>query len=109
MTQIKCKIKKGDLVQVTAGKDKSRRGAVQKVLLEENRVIVEGVNVVTRHMRPSQANPSGTEQKTKSIHISNVMIVDPETDKPSRVGIRKNKEGKNTRFFKKSGKEVSAA
>ena len=108
MTQIKCKIKKGDLVQVTTGKDKGRRGTVQKVVLEDSRVIVEGVNVVTRHMRPSQANPSGKEQKTKSIHVSNVLIVDPSTDKPSRVG-KLVKDGKRVRVFKKSGKEVGVA
>lgn len=108
MTQIKCKIKKGDTVQVTAGKHKGRRGTVQKVLLDEGRLIIEGVNVVTRHMRPSQTNPSGTEEKTKSIHVSNALIVDPSTDKPARVGIQVT-DGKRVRVFKKSGKEVGAA
>lgn len=108
MTQIKCKIKKGDTVEVIAGKHRGRRGAVQRVLLNESRLIVEGVNVVTRHMRPSQSNPSGTEEKTKSIHVSNVMAVDLSTDKPGRIGYEI-KDGKRVRVFKKSGKEVGVA
>lgn len=106
MTQVRFKIKKGDLVQVTTGKNKGRRGIVQKVLLSEGRVIVEGVNQVTRHMRPSQANPNGSVVKTLPIHISNVAAVDPTTDAPAKVGYKVNQDGSKVRVFKKTGNAV---
>ncbi|MES2252797.1 MAG: 50S ribosomal protein L24 [Pseudomonadota bacterium] len=106
MTQLRFKIKKGDLIQVTSGKNKGRRGIVQKVILAEARVIVEGVNQVTRHIRPSQQNPSGSITKTLPIHISNVAAVDPSTDAPSKVGFKINPDGSKVRIFKKSGQPV---
>lgn len=106
MTQVRFKIKKGDLVQVTTGKNKGLRGIVQKVLLSEGRVVVEGVNQVTRHIRPSQANPNGSITKTLPIHISNVATVDPTTDAPAKVGYKVNQDGSKVRVFKKSGQPV---
>ena len=106
MTQIRFKVKRGDLVQVTTGKNRGRRGIVQKVLLSEARVIVEGVNQVTRHIRPSQQNPSGSVTKTLPIHISNVSVVDPSTDAAAKVGIKVNPDGTKIRVFKKSGQPV---
>jgi large subunit ribosomal protein L24 len=106
MTQLRFKIKKGDLVQVTTGKNKGRRGTVQKVLLSEARVIVEGINQVTSHIRPSQQNPSGSLTKTLPIHISNVAVVDPSTDAPAKVGFKVNPDGTKIRIFKKSGQPV---
>jgi large subunit ribosomal protein L24 len=102
MTQPKFKIKKGDLVQVTAGKDKGKQGQVTKVLLCEAKAIVEGVNVVTRNYKPSATNPGGPAQKNLSIHISNLAVVDPSNGKPGRVGYKVH-EGQKVRFFKKTG------
>lgn len=101
-------IRKGDLVEVIAGKkaDKKKQGKVLKVLTKKNRVIVEGVNMITKHLKPSTMNPDGGIQTIEgSIHASNVMIVDPETKKPTRVGIEF-KDGKKVRVTKKSGTEL---
>jgi large subunit ribosomal protein L24 len=93
-TKTKFKLKKGDEVQVIAGKDKGRRGKITRVLLKQDRVVVEGVNSVKRHAKPSQKNPQGgIVEQNAPIHVSNVMIIDPKTDKPTRIG-RKLVEGK---------------
>ncbi|MDR1781926.1 MAG: 50S ribosomal protein L24 [Bacilli bacterium] len=99
------RIKTGDLVEVIAGKkdNKGKQGKVLKVLKDKNRVVVEGVNMITKHLRPSQANPDGGIQTIEgSIHISNVMLVDPKTKKPTRVGVEF-RDGKKVRVTKKSG------
>ncbi|MDR3215436.1 MAG: 50S ribosomal protein L24 [Bacilli bacterium] len=99
------RIKTGDLVEVIAGKktNKGQQGKVLKVLKDKNRVVVEGVNMITKHLRPSQSNPDGGTQTIEgSIHISNVMLVDPKTKKPTRVGVEI-KDGKKVRVTKKSG------
>jgi large subunit ribosomal protein L24 len=106
MTQIRFKVKKGDLVEVITGKNKGRRGIVQKVLLSDARVVVEGVNQVTRHIRPSQMNPSGSITKTLPIHVSNVAVVDPSLDAPAKVGYKVNQDGTKVRIFKESGQPV---
>lgn len=106
MTQARFKVKKGDLVQVTTGKNKGKRGIIQKVLLSDSRVIIEGVNVVRRHIRPSNQNPDGFVDKTLPIHISNVAIVDSSTDQLAKVGIKIDAEGNKIRVFKKSGNVV---
>jgi len=106
MTQVRFKVKKGDLVQVTTGKNKGQRGIVQKVLLSESRVVVEGVNEVRRNIRISELNPEGFVKKTLPIHISNVAIVDPSTDKTDKVAIRIDADGSKQRVFKKSGNVV---
>ncbi|MDF9867553.1 large subunit ribosomal protein L24 [Bacilli bacterium PM5-3] len=99
------RIKTGDLVQIIAGKEenKGKQGKVLKVLRKENRVVVEDVNKVTKHLRPTNANPEGGTQVIEApIHVSNVMLVDPKTKKPTRVGIEI-KDGKKVRVTKKSG------
>ncbi|WP_374165548.1 50S ribosomal protein L24 [Arcticibacter sp. MXS-1] len=106
-TQPKLKIRKGDLVQVIAGDSKGKQGKVLEVLLKENRVIVEGANVVSRHTKPNAANPNGgIVKKEAPIHVSNLMVVDAKTGKPTRVGRQKNAEGKLVRIAKKSGEEI---
>jgi len=82
----KLTIRRGDLVAVIAGKDKGKQGKITRVLSKTERVVVEGVNVVKRHMKPSQTNPQGgIVTKESSIHVSNVNLVDPKTGKPTRV------------------------
>ena len=100
------KIKKGDRVVVLAGKDKGRQGAVLKVLPSDNRVVVEGLNMVQRHTRPSQSDPQGgIKHKEASIHLSNVALVDSK-GKPTRVGFRIDGD-KKVRFAKTTGDAVN--
>ena len=106
-TQPKWKIRKGDLVQVVAGDSKGKQGKVLEVLLKENRAIVEGANMVSKHTKPNAANPNGgIIKKEAAIHVSNLMVVDPKSGKPTRVGKQKNAEGKTVRVAKKSGEEI---
>ena len=103
----KLHIKKGDTVYVNAGEDKGKTGKVVKVLVEKQRAIVEGVNMVSKSQKPSAKNPQGGIVKTEApIHISNLNVVDPKTGKPTRIGRRLNEEGKLVRFAKKSGDEI---
>lgn len=102
MTQARFKVKKGDFVRVMTGKEKGKVGTVLKVFLDEGRVLVSGVRSVVRFMRPSQAHPDGKVSKNLPIHISNVAVVDPSDNKPSKVGYRVNKDGKKERFFKRT-------
>lgn len=100
------KIKKGDRVVVLTGKDKGRTGQVLQVLPTEERVLVQGINIVQRHTRQSQANPQGgIINKEASLHISNVAHVDPTTGKPTRVGFRIDGD-KKVRVAKKSGEAI---
>ncbi|TLS35508.1 50S ribosomal protein L24 [Pseudalkalibacillus caeni] len=96
-------VKKGDKVQVISGKDKGKQGVILEAYPKKDRVIVEGINVVKKHSKPSQANPQGgiVEQEA-AIHVSNVMPVDPKTGEPTRVGY-KEENGKKVRVAKKSG------
>lgn len=103
---IKFKIKKGDTVQVICGDNTGSRGLIKKVLRNKNQVIVEGVNIVTRHIRPNYKNPDGSLKKEMPIHISNVSLIDPDTNKPSKIGYKKDVAGNKVRYFKKSGSEV---
>ena len=102
----KLHIKKGDTVIVLAGKDKGKQGKVQKVLVEEQRAIVEGVNMVSKSQKPSAKNPQGGIVKMEApIHISNLSLIDPKSGKATRVAIKH--EGKNViRIAKKSGEEI---
>ncbi len=102
MTQPKFKVKRGDVVQVIAGKNKGQRGSIKKVFLDTGKVIVENVNVVTRNVKPDYRHPEGSFKKELPIDISNVSLIDPSTDKPARVGY-KVEDGKKVRYFKKSG------
>lgn len=87
--QVKTRLRVGDLVEVIAGKDKGKRGKITRLLKKQNRAVIVGVQVVKRHLKPSQKNPQGgvTTQEAP-IHLSNVMIVDPKTDRPTRIGVK---------------------
>lgn len=101
------RIRKGDLVQVIAGKEKGKRGRVIKVLYKKERVVIERLMMVKRHTKPTQQNQQGgILEKEGSIHLSNVMPVDPQTDKPTRVRIQ-DKDGVRTRIAK-SGALIEA-
>ncbi len=100
------KIKRGDTVVVISGREKGKRGEVERVLPRENRVVVKGVNTRTRHARPSQQNPDGIYRFDAPIHISNVMLVDPNTGEPTRVGYRFTESGQKVRVAKRSGKDI---
>lgn len=103
----KLNIKKDDTVFVNAGEDKGKTGRVLKVLVKKDRAIVEGINMVSKHTKPSAKNPQGGIVKQEApIHISNLNIVDPKTGAPTRIGRRKNEEGKSVRYSKKSGEEI---
>lgn len=107
MTSSKLHIKKGDTVFVIAGESKGQRGRVLEVIRKKDRAIVEGVNMISKHQKPNAAHPQGgIIKKEAGVHISNLMLVDPKTDKPTRIGRRLNSEGKLVRFSKKSGEEI---
>ncbi len=95
------------MVFVNTGKDKGKTGKVLKVLVSEQRAIVEGANIVTKSQKPSAKNPQGGFVKMEApIHISNLNVLDPQSNKPTRIGRRKNEEGKLVRYAKKSGEEI---
>ena len=97
-------IKKGDLVYVNAGVDKGKQGKVLEVLPEEERAIVEGINMVSKPTKPNAKNPQGgIIKKEAPIHISNLNVVDPSTGKPTKIGRKKDEKGNMVRFAKKSG------
>jgi large subunit ribosomal protein L24 len=100
------RIRKGDKVLVTAGRDKGKRGEVLKVVPAENRVIVQGVNIVKRHTRQSPQGAGGIVEKEAPIHVSNVAHVDPESDLPTRIGYRFLDDGRKVRFAKRSGEII---
>ena len=104
----KLHIKKGDIVYVNAGEDKAKTGRVLKVLVEEKRAIVEGINMVTKHAKPNAKSPQGgRETKESSIHISNLNPVDPKSGKPTRIKRAINKKtNKLVRYAKRSGEEL---
>lgn len=106
MTAKKFKIKRGDLVQVIAGKEKGKRGEVSSVVKADDRVVVKGINLVTRFAKQNAQNPNGVYQKEASLHISNVALVNPGTDAPAKVGYRMNDAGKKERYFKNDGVAV---
>jgi len=95
------RLKVGDLVQVVAGKDKGKRGKVTKLLKSGDRVLVEGLNMVVRHQRPNQLNTEGGRlEKEAPLHVSNVMPIDADSDKPTRVKIVVDDDGNKTRVAK---------
>ena len=103
----KLHIKKNDTVVVLAGEDKGKTGKVLKVLVEKNRALVEGVNMVSKSTKPSAENPQGGIVKQEApIHISNLSLVDPKSGKATRVGIKVTEDGKKVRIAKKSGEEI---
>lgn len=100
------KIRKGDQVIVTTGKDKGKVGAVLSVLPAKNRVVVSGVNVVKKHTKPSRDNEGGIISKELSVHVSNVAHVDPKSGKATKVGYKILKDGVKERFAKASGEII---
>lgn len=103
----KLHIKKGDNVVVLSGNDKGKTGRVLEVLVQKQRAIVEGVNIITKHAKPSAKNPQGgIEKKEAPIHISNLNVADPKTGKATRIGRRMGDNGKLVRYSKKSGEEI---
>jgi large subunit ribosomal protein L24 len=103
----KLKIKKDDEVIVLAGRDKGKRGKVLRAYPADNRVLVDGVNVVKRHTRPSQADPQGgVKEKGLPIHVSNVALIDPKSGKPTRVGYRILDDGRKVRIARRSGEVI---
>ena len=103
----KLHIKKGDNVIVLAGEDKGKTGKVLKMLVDKQRAIVEGVNIVSKSAKPSAKHPQGGIVKVKApIHISNLSLIDPKSQKPTRIAIKVNEDGKKVRIAKKSGEEI---
>lgn len=106
MTAIKLKVKKGDKVIVRTGRDKGKVGSVLKVLKDDSALIVQGVNIVKKHVKPTQFSAGGIEEKESKIHISNVALLDPKTEQPTKVGFKVQKDGSKVRFAKKSGETI---
>ena len=105
--QPKLHIRKGDKVRVIAGDDKGKEGSVLEILASKNRAIVEGVNIVTKHAKPSAGKPEGGIKKIEAtIHISNLQLVDPASGKITRVGRKLNDKGKLQRVSKKTGEFI---
>lgn len=100
------KIKKGDRVVVLTGKDKGKSGEVLRAIPQENRVVVQGVNVVKRHQRPSMQSAGGIDEREAPIHVSNVAVADPKDDKPTRVGFRTLNDGRKVRVARRSGETI---
>ena len=102
---MKFKIKKGDKVQVIAGANKGKTGEVSVIITDKNRAVVEGVNIVKKHMKPTNDNPGGIVEMSAPIHISNLVLLDPKSNKPTRVGY-KVENNKKVRYSKKSGQII---
>ena len=105
--QKKLHIKKGDTVFVNSGESKGQQGRVLEVIRKSDRAIVEGINMVSKSTKPNAKSPQGgILKKEASVHISNLMVVDPATGKPTRIGRKANGEGRLVRYSKKSGEEI---
>jgi large subunit ribosomal protein L24 len=103
MMSTRMHVKKGDTVKVISGKDKGKQGVILEAFSKKSRILVEGINIVKKHAKPSQDNPQGgILNQEAAIHVSNVMPIDPKTGEPTRVGY-KVENGKKVRFAKKSG------
>ncbi|RPA70145.1 50S ribosomal protein L24 [Cyclobacteriaceae bacterium YHN15] len=106
--QPKLHIKTGDTVKVLSGDDKGKTGKVLSVNLEKRRAIVEGLNMVTKHVKPTASNPQGgIEKREASIHVSNLMLVDPKTGEATRIGRKLGEKGKLVRYSKKTGEVIN--
>ncbi|WP_228779847.1 50S ribosomal protein L24 [Aquiflexum lacus] len=106
--QPKLHIKTGDTVKVISGNDKGKTGKILSVNLQKRRAIVEGLNMVTKHVKPTASNPQGgIEKKEASIHVSNLMLVDPKTGEATRIGRKLGENGKLVRYSKKTGEVIN--
>jgi large subunit ribosomal protein L24 len=102
----KLKIRKGDRVKVIAGRSKGKVGDVLRVLPTEQRVVVSGVNVIKRHTKPSRSDSGGIIEREAAIHVSNVALLDPKSDKPTKIGFRFLEDGRKVRFARASGETL---
>jgi len=102
----KFKVKKGDEVVVIAGKEKGKKGKIVSVITDKSRVVVEGVNMVKRHTKPSRTGAGGMVEKAASLHVSNVALIDPKSGKPTRAGYKIKEDGTKVRIARKSGEMV---
>ena len=100
------RIRKDDNVIVLSGREKGKRGKVLRIYRADGRALVQGVNMVKRHTRPSPGQPGGIVEKEAPLHISNLAHVDPKTDEPTRVGFKRLEDGRKVRFAKKSGEVI---
>jgi large subunit ribosomal protein L24 len=105
---MKFKIKKGDKVVVITGRDKGKTGEVLRVLRADNRVVVQGVNMVKRHTKPGAGQAGGIVEKEAALHLSNVAHIDPKSSKPTRVGYKILGDGRKVRYAKRSGEVLDA-
>ena len=106
----KVHVRKGDTVVVVAGKDRGKRGKVLSVLPERSRVVVEKINLIKKHQRPTQKlRRGGVIERESPIHVSNVMLVDPRSDRPTRTGFRELSDGKKVRIARRSGEILDKA
>ena len=103
----KMKIKRGDNVVVISGRDKGKRGEVLRVFPDESRLVVQGVHVARRHTKPRMGDPGGIVEKELTIHVSNVAHVDPQSNKPTRVGYKLLEDGNKVRVARRSGEVIS--
>jgi large subunit ribosomal protein L24 len=103
-------VRKGDTVMVVAGKERGKKGKVLRVIPEKGRVVVERINMIKKHQRPTQkVRQGGIIEREGSIHLSNVMLVDPSSDKPTRVGMKALSDGKKVRVARRSGEMLDRA
>ena len=102
----KFKLRKGDEVVVVSGRDKGKKGSILRVMRQDDRVLVGGVNMVKRHTRPSGTQPGGIVEKEAAIHVSNVALADPKDGAATRVGYRFLDDGRKVRFAKRSGEVI---
>ena len=103
-------VRKGDTVMVVAGKERGKKGKVLRVIPETGRVVVERINLIKKHQKPTQkVRQGGIIEREGSIHLSNVMLVDPNSDKPTRVGMKALSDGKKVRVARRSGEMLDRA
>jgi large subunit ribosomal protein L24 len=100
------KVRKGDRVKVIAGRSKGKVGDVLRVLPSEDRVVVAGVNLIKRHTKPGRTGEGGIIEREAAIHVSNVAVLDPKTDKPTKIGFKFLEDGRKVRFARGSGETI---
>ncbi len=100
------RLKKGDRVIVTTGRDKGKQGEIVRMLVKDGRALVQGVNMIKRHTRPSQAGAGGIIEKEAAIHLSNLALIDPKSGLATRIGFKTLDDGRKVRFAKRSGEVI---